>query len=329
MTPAPVDRYRRRIDYLRFSVTDRCNFRCIYCMPSEGVPRLTHEDVLRYEEILRLVSISTRMGISKVRITGGEPLVRKDILYLCRNIARIEGLQSISLTTNGLLLSRFAKPLRDAGIQRVNVSLDTLKPERFKAITRRDGFHQVWQGIEAAREEGLHPIKLNVVMMRGVNDDEIEDLAGLTWRYPFHVRFIELMPFGDREHGGKFLSADELMDRLEKMDALVPANSRNSNGPARHYRFPGAPGKIGVISPVSHHFCPTCNRLRMTADGKLRTCLFSTEETDLKTPLRRGASDEEIMALIRRAVARKPREYACDEELARKCIARPMSAIGG
>jgi cyclic pyranopterin phosphate synthase len=298
-------------------------------MPKEGIPRLTHEDILRYEEILRLARIAIRMGITKVRITGGEPLIRKDILYLCENIAQLPGLQSISLTTNGVLLSSYARALFQAGIKRVNISLDTLNPDKFAAITRKDFFHEVWRSIKTAQEVGFYPIKLNVVMMRGVNDDEIKDLASLTYRYPFHVRFIEFMPFGTGNQSQQFLSADELLSLLRQMAPLIPVKSSNSNGPAQHYRFPGALGKIGIISPVSHHFCPTCNRLRLTADGKLRTCLFATEETDLKTPLRDGATDEEIIALIHRAIHRKPENYLLDRSIFRKCISRPMSAIGG
>ena len=285
----PQDSYHRRIDYLRLSVTDRCNLRCTYCMPEGGVPRLVHEDILNYEEIIRLARIAAGMGISKIRITGGEPLVRKDILFLCANIAATPGLRSLSLTTNGLLLSHYARGLFVAGIKRINISLDTLKPEKYAAITRRDSFEQVWAGIRAARETGFAPIKLNAVIMQGVNDDEIEDLACLTYHYPFEVRFIEFMPFQSEDGDNRLVSADAILERLARVAPLLPAESESSNGPARHYRFPNALGKIGIISPISDHFCHTCNRLRLTADGKLRTCLFSVEEIDLKTPLRQGS----------------------------------------
>ena len=329
MVAPPMDSYQRRIDYLRVSITDRCNLRCAYCMPEQGLPKLDHEDVLRYEEILRLVRIIVGMGISRVRVTGGEPLVRKDILYLCENIAGMSNVESLSITTNGVLLSRFAESLFKSGIKRINVSLDTLKPERYAAITRRDCFEEVWRGIEIAREVGFEPIKLNVVMMQGVNDDEIEDLGRLTYRYPFHVRFIEFMPFQSDDQFRKFMSADDILARLARVAPLNPTESRNSNGPALHYRFPGALGKIGIISPISHHFCPTCNRLRLTSDGKLRTCLFAKDETDLRTPMREGASDEEIMGIIRAAINAKPEKHSLESGLFRKCITRPMSRIGG
>jgi cyclic pyranopterin phosphate synthase len=329
MPLAPTDHYERKIDYLRLSVTDRCNLRCTYCMPPGGVPKLTHTDVLRYEEILRLARIAVDMGISKIRITGGEPLLRKDILYLCEKIASIPGVKSLSMTTNGVLLSRFAKDLLNAGLQRINISLDTLEPEKFAAITRHDYFHEVWQSILTAHEVGLSPIKLNAVVMQGVNDDEIEDLARLTFQYPFHVRFIEFMPFLADEHSNRFLSSDEILERLKRMGPLVPTKIPDSNGPASHYRFAEAKGMIGIISPISHHFCPTCNRLRLTSDGKLRTCLFATEETDLKPMLRNGSLDSDIANVIRNAIEHKPEKHALDSAVFRKCINRSMSSIGG
>ncbi len=329
MLPTLKDSYQRKIDYLRLSITDRCNLRCTYCMPEKGVPQLSHEEILSYEEILHLVRIVTRMGITKVRITGGEPLARRDILFLCASIASTPGIKSISLTTNGLLLPQFAQALFVAGIKRINISLDTLNPEKYALITRRDCFEQVWAGIRAAQETGYAPIKLNTVVMQGINDDEIEDLACLTYHFPFEVRFIEFMPFQSDEGHEWYLSAARILERLAKVSRLLPAESENSNGPARLYRFPNALGKIGVISPISEHFCHTCNRLRITADGKLRTCLFSMEETDLKTPLRQGASDREITEKIRAAIKRKPEKHELDNRMLRKCISRPMVRIGG
>ena len=329
MPAPPTDSFHRKIDYLRLSITDRCNLRCSYCMPEGGVPKLDHSQILRYEEIIRLVGIVTAMGISKVRITGGEPLVRKDVLALCAGISRLSGLRSLSLTTNGVLLSDFVKGLRDAGIKRINVSLDTLKPERFAAITRRDLFRRVWDGILAAEQAGISPVKLNAVIMRGVNDDEIEDLARLTFRFPFHVRFIEFMPFKQVDLDTAFFPASEILERLRRVAPLEASCEGESNGPARHYRFEGAPGKIGIISPVSEHFCPSCNRLRVTSDGKLRTCLFSTEETDLRLPLRQGLSDQEIAAAIRTAINKKPEKHQLGSSVFRKCISRPMFSIGG
>jgi cyclic pyranopterin phosphate synthase len=324
-----TDAYHRRIDYLRLSITDRCNLRCSYCMPPDGFAKVDHESILRYEEILHLARLVVQMGISKIRLTGGEPLVRKDVLYLCENITRIPGLQDLSLTTNGVLLSQYAEGLFRAGIKRINISLDTLKPEKFESITHRGFFQKVWEGIEAAQRVGFTPIKLNAVVMEGVNDDEIEDLARLTLRYPFHVRFIEFMPFQPEDQGKKFLSSDEILRRVARVAPLLPAQSVHGNGPATYYRFRDAPGKIGIISPISHHFCATCNRLRVTSDGKLRTCLFASEETDLLTLLRGGASDEEIIQEIRRTIASKPEKHALDQDVLRKCISRPMFAIGG
>ena len=329
MLPSPTDSFHRKIDYLRLSITDRCNLRCTYCMPQSGVPKLDHSEILRHEEILRLARIAAAMGISNVRITGGEPLVRKGILGLCESIAVAPGLRSLSLTTNGVLLSDFARGLLQAGIKRINVSLDTLKPERFAAITRRDLFHRVWEGIMAASEAGISPVKLNAVIMRGVNDDEIEDLACLTFRFPFHVRFIEIMPFRQDDYNSVFVCASEIVERLGRIAPLAASCGGDGNGPAVYYRFEGAAGQIGIISPVSRHFCQSCNRLRVTADGKLRTCLFATDEIDLRDLLRHGASDEEITAAIWAAIEKKPKNHQLSNPVFRKCISRRMSSIGG
>ncbi len=329
MPAPPTDSFLRKIDYLRLSITDRCNLRCSYCMPRDGVPKLDHSEILRYEEILRVARVAAAMGISNVRITGGEPLVRKDVLNLCESIARSPGLRSLSLTTNGVLLADFAAELVQAGIKRINISLDTLKPERFAAITRRGLFNRVWEGIMAAHEAGISPVKLNAVVMRGVNDDEIEDLARLTFRFPFHVRFIEIMPFREDEYEAQFVSASEILERLRQIAPLRASNGGDSNGPALYYRFEGAPGEIGIISPVSGHFCQSCNRLRVTSDGKLRTCLFSTEETDLRRLLRNGATDEEITLAIRGAIGKKPKKHQLGSPVFRKCISRQMFSIGG
>ncbi len=329
MPTPPLDNFHRRIDYMRLSITDRCNLRCVYCMPATGVPPLAHEQVLSYEDILRLARIAVSLGICKVRITGGEPLVRRDVVYLCEQIAKLPEIESVSLTTNGVLLEQFAAPLFAAGIRRINVSLDTLDRAKFSRITRRDRFQQVWAGIEEAHRIGFYPIKINVVALRGTNDDELEALARLTHRFPFHVRFIEFMPFQAKHHADLFLGSDEILERLQRIAPLHPVHSNNSNGPARHFQFPGAPGKIGIISPVTHHFCATCNRMRVTADGKLRTCLFSQKETDLRELLRSSAPDDVIAATVRRAIAEKPERHSFDQTLTRKCISRPMSAIGG
>jgi len=329
MPAPPTDSFHRKIDYLRMSITDRCNLRCYYCMPESGIPKIDHSEILRYEEIVRLVGIVIAMGMSKVRLTGGEPLVRRDVLSLCENISKLPGLKSISLTTNGVLLSDFAEGLFRAGIRRINVSLDTLKAERFALITKMDLFDRVWEGIMTALRVGFSPVKLNTVVMRGVNDDEIEDLARLTFEFPFHVRFIEFMPFRQLGSGKIFMSASEILERLSRTGPLETASEEESNGPALHYRFKGAPGKIGIISPVSDHFCPNCNRLRVTADGKLRTCLFSSDEIDLRGLLRQGVQDKEIAAAILTAINNKPEKHHLSNPVFRKCISRPMFSIGG
>ncbi|SMC24197.1 cyclic pyranopterin monophosphate synthase subunit MoaA [Desulfacinum hydrothermale DSM 13146] len=328
-TGALMDGHKRRIDYLRLSITDRCNLRCVYCMPRGTVTFLRHEDILRYEEILRLVRVAVGLGIRKVRITGGEPFVRKDFLHLCSQITAIEALEDVSVTTNGLLLETYAQGLWDAGVRRINVSLDTLDREKYRRITGVDGFERVWAGIMRAHQVGHFPVKINVVALKGVNDDEVESLAGLTRDYPFHVRFIEFMPFRPDAFHDRYLSGDVVLERLQRLGALLPATSKNGNGPARYYQYPGAPGKVGIISPVSHHFCPTCNRLRVTAEGRLRTCLFSEEETDLRVLLRSDASDARLAAAILEATSHKPERHQMDEAITRKCISRPMSAIGG
>jgi cyclic pyranopterin phosphate synthase len=227
------------------------------------------------------------------------------------------------------LLPEFAGGLSRAGVKRINISLDTLKPERFFAITRKDFFSRVWEGIMSAHEAGISPVKLNAVIMRGVNDDEIEDLAGLTFRFPFHVRFIEIMPFRQDDYDSVFVPASEILERLSHVARLAVSREDKSNGPALYYRFEGAPGKIGIISPVSGHFCQSCNRLRVTSDGKLRTCLFAVEEVDLRRLFRNGASDEEITATIRSAIEKKPKKHQLNNPVFRKCISRPMSSIGG
>ncbi|MEJ5301588.1 MAG: GTP 3',8-cyclase MoaA [Thermodesulforhabdaceae bacterium] len=328
-TSAKTDSRGRVVDYLRLAVTDRCNLCCIYCMPPEGIPKLIHKDILSYEELLRLATIARSLGISKIRITGGEPLVRKGIVDFVRRLVDITNPGEVTMTTNGVLLADLAKDLFQAGIKRINISLDTLKPERFREITRRDAFYDVIRGIEKAMEVGFQPVKLNVVVMKGINDDEVEDLARLTIKEPFHVRFIEFMPFGGDEWEKRFLPADEIIDRIKSLGEIEPTVSLRSNGPARYMRIKGGAGKIGIISPMTHHFCNSCNRLRITPKGNLRTCLFSKEETDLRGLLRDGVSDGEIAKVILDALRNKPANRAFDVELLRKCITRPMSKIGG
>jgi cyclic pyranopterin phosphate synthase len=324
-----VDAYGRTVDYLRLAVTDRCNLRCIYCMPPEGIPKLAHEDILSYEELLRIVRIVRSLGISKIRITGGEPLVRKGIISFVHRLVDVVTPGEVTMTTNGVLLADYAADLFNAGIRRINISLDTLRADRFSMITRTDAFGDVMKGIEKAMQVGFRPVKLNTVVMKGINDDEVEDLARLTLKEPVHVRFIEFMPFGDREWEDKFISADEIISRLAEVGELEPTISLNNNGPAKYMRFRGAVGKIGIISPMSHHSCDSCNRLRLTPEGKLRTCLFATEEIDVSRFLRSSASDGEIARILVDALKKKPKHRALDTEVLRKCITRPMSAIGG
>jgi len=328
-TSTKKDSYGKVVDYLRLAVTDRCNLRCIYCMPPEGIPRLSHEDILSYEELLRLVAIARSLGISKIRITGGEPLVRKGIISFVRRLIDVAAPGEVTMTTNGVLLADMANDLFQAGIKRINISLDTLKPDRFREITRRDAFYDVIRGIEKAMEVGFHPVKLNVVVMKGINDDEVEDLARLTLKEPLHVRFIEFMPFGGEEWEKRFLPAGEIIERLKSVGELEPTISVRSNGPAQYMRFRQGIGKIGIISPMTHHFCNSCNRLRLTPEGSLRTCLFSKEEIKLGKFLRGGASDGEIAKVILDALKSKSPHQSFNAELLKKCITRPMSTIGG
>jgi cyclic pyranopterin phosphate synthase len=327
-TPFLHDQFCRRLNYLRVSITDRCNLRCAYCVPRESIPRMAHQDILRYEEILRILRIGIKLGITKIRITGGEPLVRRDLLPFLEQVNGLEGLRDIALTTNAVLLKPHLKPLQEAGIKRLNISLDTLKRNRFAELAGGDHFDQVWDAIEAAHAMGFHPIKLNVVAMRGVNDDEFRDIAALTLTRPYHVRFIEYMPMGNPNlPGDPYMSNDEVRQKVERIAPLEAVPRNAGDGPARRYRFPGAPGEVGFISPLSHHFCESCNRLRLTAGGKLRPCLLSNQEFDLMTPLRAGASDAELTAIFLEGARLKPMAHGLVAG-GRKVDAR-MSAIGG
>jgi len=325
------DNNGRIINYLRLSITDRCNLRCIYCMPEEGIRFKPHSEILSYEEMLRIVKLCVRSGIRKVRLTGGEPLVRKGVLSLIEKLCEIEHLKDIVLTTNGVLLKEYARELRECGLRCINVSMDTLKSERYRRITRVGSLDQVWEGIEEAKATGLNPVKINVVAMRGVNDDEVLDFARLTYRNPYHVRFIELMPIGEANAGieKNFVSGDEILKQIRSLGEVRHVPSGRMDGPASMYALEGAQGRIGVIAPLSHHFCETCNRLRLTADGFLRGCLFSDRETDLKTPMRQGRGDDHLLDLIQDAILKKPKRHDFVlHEQHRKC-ARPMNGIGG
>lgn len=325
-----VDTYNRHINYLRISVTDRCNLRCLYCMPKQGVALIGHDDILRYEEIERITAVAASRGISRLRITGGEPLARRGITDLIAALHAIPGITDISITTNGVLLEPMAAALHAAGVQRINISLDSLRPEKYAMITRGGDINAVFAGIRRARIEGFSPIKINVVALRGINDDEVLDFARLTLDRPVHIRFIEFMPVDstsslDNSH---FIPNTEIHERIRTLGELTPVDPEHTNGPAQLFQLPGAQGKLGFISPLSNHFCATCNRLRLTADGRLRTCLFSDNEIDLKTPLRQGCTDAQLQELITRAIISKPRGHQIMEPSFRACC-RSMSAIGG
>lgn len=330
---AHLDAYDRPISYLRISVTDRCNLRCVYCMPPEGVPWVPHESILTYEEIGTVVRAASELGISKVRLTGGEPLVRLGIEELVRTISQVPGIDDLAMTTNGILLSRHAVELAAAGLQRVNISLDSLRPDRFERITRGGHLEEVLEGMESARRAGLDPVKINTVVIRGVNDDEVVDLARKTMEEGWHLRFIELMPVGGGGLIGdqwrdQVVTAEEIRGKIESaLGRLEPAKISVGNGPARYYRLSGALGTLGFITPISEHFCYRCNRMRLTADGQLRPCLVSDEEIDLRTPLRRGAGVEEIKGLLLKGVESKPREHHLTESSSPR--RRTMSQLGG
>ena len=329
-----VDRYNREINYLRVSITDRCNLRCDYCMPKEGLSLIGHDDILRYEEILRIVRVAVSAGVSKVMITGGEPLVRRGVVDFIQSLTSTEGLRDISLTTNGTLLEMYAEKLFAAGIKRINISLDSLSAGKYRRITRGGDLNAVLRGIGAVYRIGYSPIKINVVAIKGFNDDEILDFAKLSLDKPYQIRFIELMTLGsaDLDHANQYLSNStvrEIINRHYRLE-FINAKTKKTDGPAEIYKISAAQGAIGFISPVSHQFCRTCNRLRLTADGHLRVCLLSDEEVDLKGPLRDGCSDAELRDLMERAIAKKPmhHELSCDEGQRKKCV-KGMSSIGG
>ena len=308
----------RTIDYLRLSVTDLCNYRCRYCMPPEGVTKRGHEEMLSLEELAEIAEAAVRVGVKKIRLTGGEPLVRRGIVELCRRLRAIPGLEELCLTTNGALLPQLAAPLREAGVDRLNISLDTLRPDRFAEMTRLGRLSDTLAGIEAAEAVGFHNLKLDTVLIGGFNDDEIEDFVNLTREHPWEVRFIELMPMGPCAAWDRtcFLSADTVLSRLPELEPL------EAQGVARRYRIPGAEGTIGLISPVSHDFCAQCRRIRVTADGKLKGCLHSAEELPL-----RGLHGPELEDAIRQGILHKPERHHLAEH--RSDTPRNMNQIGG
>jgi cyclic pyranopterin phosphate synthase len=329
-----LDKYNRDINYLRVSVTDRCNLRCMYCMPKEGLSQIGHDDILRYEEISRIIRVAVNTGIKKIRITGGEPLVRRGVVDFITSLKTIPALRDISLTTNGTLLETFAGKLFHAGVRRINISLDSLNHQKYAHITRGGDLNTVLRGIDEVRRIGFSPIKINIVAIKEFNDDEILDFAKLTIHNPYQIRFIELMSLGKADLNGdsRYLSSDVIKERIHQTYNLESVDgSRNQiDGPARIFRIPGGAGEIGFISPVSHQFCHSCNRLRLTANGHLRACLLSDEEIDLKSALRNGCNDEYLAMLIKGVIAKKPIQHnlACDEGHIKKCM-KDMSTIGG
>jgi GTP 3',8-cyclase len=330
--PDLIDPFQRRLSYLRVSITDRCNLNCLYCTPNRLRPKLAHADILRYEEILRLVRLMTGLGISKVRVTGGEPLIRKGVIDFLKKLVQIPGLTDVALTTNGILLENMLPGLAAAGVKRLNISLDSLETRRFAHITGHNDFERVRRGIFQAHAMGFHPIKINAVVLKGVNDDQIRPLAELSRVYPFAVRFIEYMPIGiaaiSSELTGQQMLTHEIRRRVEGLGPLLPIAHEAADGPAERFRFQDAPGEVGFISPISHHFCQTCNRLRLTANGSLRTCLLCDSRFDLKTPLRQGADDATMTRLILEAVRNKPRRHPLGLNPAARFPGQ-MSQIGG
>jgi cyclic pyranopterin phosphate synthase len=304
-----LDGFGRRVEYLRISVTDKCNLRCVYCMPEEGLPWLKRSQILDYEEIVDIVRVMAGMGLKRLRITGGEPLVRRDVTDLVRKLSDVPEIEDIALSTNGVLLDDMAAGLAEAGISRVNLSLDSLVPERVDAIARRPGsYGRIMAGLDAAEKAGFAPIKINTVVMRGRNDDELEAFARITLDRPWHVRFIEVMPTGENlgVSTREYVPAAEMLGALRDIGELEPVPGPAGNGPATYFRFAGAKGTVGVITPMSHNYCERCNRMRLTADGKLRPCLFGSIETNLRDPLRAG---QPLRPLIEETLRIKPERH--------------------
>jgi cyclic pyranopterin phosphate synthase len=323
------DSYNRRIDYLRISVTDKCNLNCLYCTPEGGLQHFKESELLSSDEIVRFVSIVHKYGVRKVRITGGEPLMRKNIIPLISSIKKI-GIRDVSLTTNGIMLSQFAQKLKEAGLDRVNISLDTLDSERYKTITKGGDIQRVLESIEKAERAGLSPVKINVVPIRGFNDDEIVTFASLTKNKNYHIRFIEFMPV----HCNTFWKKDKCITGIEVIEKISAFRKLErlrfrGKGPSRNYRIQGASGIIGIISPLTDHFCSFCNRLRLTANGKIIPCLFSNIKIDMKTLLRNKASDEEIERLFISSIKAKPQRHLFSEQKTSSIPSLSMSHIGG
>jgi cyclic pyranopterin phosphate synthase len=324
-----IDRFGRRNNYLRISLTDHCNLRCVYCMPEDMTFR-PNPELMQDDEILRLTRLFADLGFDKVRLTGGEPTVRARVVDIVRGIAATPGIRSVSMTTNGVLLSKLAVPLAEAGLQRVNVSVDTLDPEKFQRLTRWGKLEDVWAGIQAAEQAGLTPIKLNAVVVKGYNEEDVVDLTRLTLEHPWQIRFIEMMPFAGATElqTGQVVTAAQIMDRVQaELGRLAPSNDGKLDGEARVYHLPDAKGDVGFISSVTAPFCSACNRARLTADGRLKMCLLREKEMDLLTPLRAGASNEELRKLVQQGVWDKPWGHGLADGVIP--LNRVMSEIGG
>lgn len=326
-----LDRFARRVDYLRISVTDRCNLRCEYCMPATGMDWMPREEILSYEEIVRFVSeVAVPLGITKIRLTGGEPMVRQDLTSLVERLAAIPQIEDLAMTTNGMFLAAQAKRFKAAGLKRVNVSIDSLDRTRFRTVTRGGDLERVWAGVEAALEAGLTPLKLNCVVMRGFNEAELADFCRLTIDRPLHVRFIEFMPVGDYERFSElgYVGSAEMRDRIGSELTLEPVTpSVPGNGPARYWQVPGALGTVGFISQMSHDFCASCNRIRLTADGKIRHCLLSDHEIDVRELLRANAAADLLQEAIQSDLQLKAERHSGVDGISEH--KRTMSQIGG
>lgn len=316
-----IDKLGRNITYLRISVTDKCNLRCRYCMPADGVCKKEHTDMLTEDEVIQAVEVAADLGIHKIRITGGEPLVKKNIVSICRRTAAVEGIREVCLTTNGLMLPQLAKPLREAGVTRLNLSMDTLQPEKYAYITRIGKLEAFQAGLDAALEAGFEKVKINSVLIGGFNDDEIESLAKLTLQYPIDMRFIELMPMYDSGDFSEkaYVPYSRVLEKLPQLEEMP-----KDGGVAKLYRLPGGKGNIGLISPLNAHFCGECNRLRLTADGKLKPCLHSDAEYSIK-----GLSRADMKAVMEKAIWEKPAWHGQLDALNRSKAGRNMNQIGG
>lgn len=322
------DNYHRNINYLRLSITDMCNLRCLYCQTWEETSKKSHQEILRHEEIIRLARLMVELGTTRIRITGGEPLVRKNVIYLLKQLSNIETIEELTLTTNATKLSQFAWQLKESGVKRLNISMDSLNKDRYDKITGGGNLNNVLAGIEEALKAGLVPLKINMVVMRGINDDEIESFARLTLEKPFHVRFIEFMPIGQKMNKWQelYLPTAIIKKGLSSLFNMALINGLSGNGPAEYYQIKNAAGSIGFISPISNHFCAKCNRIRLTPDGYLRLCLGQENEVNIKTPMREGASDDELKGIINQALKHKPERH----QFQTKSInIRQMVAIGG